>query len=41
LWYEKYQDFVDEKGIFSKYRYFPEQVMTRGMMAHLANELLK
>lgn len=41
LWYEKYQDFVDEQWIFSKYRYFPEQVMTRGMMAHLANELLK
>ena len=40
-WYEGYQDFADEKWIFSKYRYFPDQVMTRGMMAHLASELLK
>ena len=41
FWYEVYQDFADEKWIFSKYRYFPDQVMTRGMMAHLASELLK
>lgn len=39
--YAKYLDFVHQNGIFSQYEYFPEQDMTRGMMAHLAASLLR
>lgn len=39
--YGKYLDFVHQNSIFSQYEFFPEQHMTRAMMAHLANALLK
>lgn len=41
LWYGKYIDFIDKKGIFSKSERYPDATMTRGMMAHLADQLLK
>lgn len=39
--YEKYLDFVHQNSIFSQYERYPEGEMTRAMMAHLANSLLK
>jgi hypothetical protein len=38
--YEKYLNFADENSIFSKYSLYPEQELTRGMMAHLAVSLI-
>lgn len=39
--YTKYLDFVHQNSIFSKYAFYPEQELTRGMMAHLAVKLLQ
>lgn len=39
--YAKYLDFVHQNSIFSKYAFYPEQELTRGMMAHLAVKLLQ
>lgn len=41
LRYEKYLDFSHQHAIFSKYEFFPEQDLSRGMMAHLAIKLLQ
>lgn len=41
LWYAKYLDFAHQYHIFSKFERFPEQNMTRGMMAHLAANLIQ
>lgn len=37
--YEKYLHFVHQNSIFSQYTYYPEQELTRGMMAHLTVKL--
>ena len=39
--YERYLNFADENSIFSKYSLYPEQELTRGMMAHLATSLIR
>lgn len=39
--YQKYLDFAHQHSIFSKYEFFPEQDLSRGMMAHLAMKLLE
>ncbi len=41
LRYQKYLDFAHQHSIFSKYEFFPEQDLSRGMMAHLAIKLLE
>lgn len=37
--YEKYLYFAHQNSIFSQYAYYPEQELTRGMMAHLTVKL--
>ncbi len=39
--YEKYLYFAHQNSIFSQYAYYPEQELTRGMMAHLTAKLLE
>lgn len=39
--YAKYLKFVDQNSIFSQYAYYPEQELTRWMMAHLVAKLLQ
>ena len=41
FWYARYLDFVHQNWIFSQYAYYPEQKLTREMMAHLAIKLLE